>query len=287
MAKSAAQMLMERETRVSYGRAPHALFGEVLAETGWQLRGDSFLLRGQGDHYFFYRVGHGVVIERGAAVDLSEERLWLYGSVYAAVASINGLLPIHASAVAYEGRVFAFTGPAGAGKSTLVAALGARGMPMFCDDTLVLDLSEPDRVICLPGHKRLKLCPDAVDLTGATPQERVSLTVDKFYALPPAGEIHDVLPLEKLIFLERGSEPRINPLSASDRFRCIQDDHQTSHLFAAARRFSRGEQFEHFGRLAKQIRMARFLRPMDKARFDEGVALAEQYVTHGASHVNN
>jgi hypothetical protein len=24
------------------------------------------------------------------------------------------------------------------------------------DDTLVLDLSDPDRIMCLPGHKRLE-----------------------------------------------------------------------------------------------------------------------------------
>ena len=33
-------------------------------------------------------------------------------------------------------------GSTGAGKSTLVAALTRRGLPMFCDDTLVMDLSE-------------------------------------------------------------------------------------------------------------------------------------------------
>ena len=101
----------------------------------------------------------GITSSGASDVDLSEESLWLNGSVYSAIASINGLLPIHASAVAHDGRVFAFTGPAGAGKSTLVAALASRGLPMFCDDTLVLDLSDPERIICLPGHKRLKLRP--------------------------------------------------------------------------------------------------------------------------------
>ena len=128
-------------------------------------------------------------MHRGLDADLSEESLWLNGSVYAAIASINGLLPIHASAVALDGSVLAFTGQAGAGKSTLVAALGKHGFPMFCDDTLVIDVTDPDRLMCLPGHKRLKLAPDAIEMTGAIRAEKVSTDVDKYYSQSEAGEI--------------------------------------------------------------------------------------------------
>ncbi|HKX91510.1 MAG TPA: hypothetical protein VJM15_03695 [Sphingomicrobium sp.] len=274
---------MARETRVTFGPVPHTLLGEPLGEMSWQMLGDQFVMRGEGDHYFHYRKGHGITTERGEQFDLSEESLWLNGSVYAAIASLNGFLPIHASAVAHNDQVFAFTGPAGAGKSTVVAALGKRGLPMFCDDTLVLDLSDPDQIHCLPGHKRLKLRPDAVELTGATPQEKVSKTVDKHYALPAAGDVRAVLPLGQLLFLENGSRLAIEPLTGSERFVMLQDDHQTAHLFAGARRFDRKAQFEHLARLARQIEMARFVRPYDVARFDEGVALAAEHVTKGRS----
>lgn len=275
-----SQLVMQRETRVTYGAVPHCLFGEPLAEAVWQMRDDEFLLRGEGDHHFHYRKGHGIIIERGGAFDQSEESLWLNGSVYAAIASMNGLLPIHASAVAHDGRVFAFTGPASAGKSTLVAALGGRGLPMFCDDTLVLDLSDPELIVCLPGHKRLKLRPDAIALTGATAQEKVSATVDKYYAVPAAGSVGVALPLGELIFLEEGVDPAIIPIAGAERLVRLQDDHQTAGLFASARRFDRSQQFGHLVRLARQIRMGRFVRPRERARFNEGVALASQYVTN-------
>ena len=270
---------MERETRIGLAPVPHALFGEPLAPTTWQVIDDQFLLRGEGHHYFHYRLGDGITIERGADADLSEETLWLNGSVYAAIASLNGLLPIHASAVAFEGQVFAFTGPGGAGKSTLVAALGDRGLPMFCDDTLVLDLTDPERIICLPGHKRMKLRPDALDLTGAGPQEKVSRTVDKYYARPAAGDVGVALPLGRLIFLEEGDEIAITPITGAERFVRVQDEHQTAHLFAAAQMFDRAGQFAHFARLAQQIEMAQFRRPRDAARFHDGVSCAVQYIT--------
>lgn len=283
MDRSAAELMMQRETAVQYGPVPHSLSGEPLAEMSWQMLGGAFLLRGEGEHYFLYRKGDGVTVERGPDADVSEESLWLNGSVYAAVASLNGLLPIHASAVAFDGRVFAFSGPAGAGKSTLVAALGRHGLPLFCDDTLVLDLSDPERIVCLPGHKRLKLMPDAIGLTGAMPQEKVSKTVDKHYALPATGEVGVALPLGELIFLEERPEPAIMPITGAERLVRLQDDHYTARLFDSARKFDRAAQFAHLARLARQIAMARFVRPLDRDRFDEAVALAARHVAQPRS----
>ena len=281
MAKPAAQLLMERETRLKYGDVPRTLAGEPLREMSWQMQDGAFLLRAEGDYYFYYRPGDGVTVHRGAGADVSEESLWLNGSVYAAIASMNGLLPIHASSVAYNGSVFAFTGGASAGKSTLVAALGRYGLPMFSDDTLVLDLSDPGRIICLPGHKRLKLRPDAFELTGAAREERVSRTYDKNYAAPPAGTVSTALPIAELIFLEEGPDPAMTRISGSERFLKMQDEHQTRYLFEAASRFDRAGQFAHHARLAQQIEMARFVRPCDPKKFGEGVALAAQHVMEG------
>jgi hypothetical protein len=281
--KSAAQRMMERETRVEYGSAPHSLSDTPLRPTSWQMNGDEFLLRGEGDHFFYYRKGQGVTIERGMTADLSEEALWLNGSVYSAIASINGLVPIHASAVSAGGRVFAFTGPGGAGKSTLVAALAQKGLPMYCDDTLVLDLESPERILCLPGHKRLKLRPDAVELTGAMKEEKVSATVDKFYASPKGGSVAAPLPLAELIFLEDGPGIDIVPIVGAERFARMNDDHQTAQLHAGAHLFDKVQRFAHLGRLARQIRMARFVRPRSAEQFSEGVSRIADYISKQAS----
>lgn len=272
---------MRRETRVRFGEVPKTLLDDPVGEMTWQMLGDGFLLRGEGHHYFHYRKGRGITVERGPDADLSEESLWLDGSVYSAIASLNGLVPIHASAVAFEGRVFAFSAPAAGGKSTLAAALASHGLPLFCDDTLVLDLADPDRVTCLPGHKRLKLRPDAIALTGATAEEKVSKTVDKYYARPAADDVGVALPLAELIFLEDGPGPAIEAITGAERMTRFHDDHQTAHLFAAAQQLDRAARFAHLHRLASQIKMARLERPRDRSRFGESVALAAQYVVNG------
>jgi len=278
MIKTPSQLLMNQETQVRFGPVPHTLFVDPLAEKSWHMRPDEFLLRGEGDHYFHYCRSEGITVERGDNADLSEESLWLNGSVYSAIASMNGLVPIHASSVAAGDRVFAFTGPAGAGKSTITAALASLGFPMFCDDTLVLDLTDPERITCLPGHKRLKLRADALELTGATRQEKVSQTVDKFYALPARGSVTTPLPLAELLFLEEGPAPKLMPISGAARFVRMQDDHQTAHLLAAARMFDRPERFAHLSRLARQIPMARFIRPLDGKCFAEGAKLVADHI---------
>lgn len=278
MTKSAAQLLMERETRVRHGPVDLDRFGYRLEPGRSHLEEDSFLLHTDDGLSYFYRRGEGITVCRDAAADISEEQLWLNGSVYSAVACINGLVPIHASAVAHAGRVFAFSGPSGSGKSTVIAALAQRGLPMFCDDTLVLDLGDPDRIICLPGHKRLKLTVEALELTGTQAAEKVGADIDKYYAQAPAGDVTTPLPLAELIFLEQGTPSAIERLSGAERFIRTQDDHYTAHLFAAARQFDRAAQFAHRARLARQIAMFRFVRPWNRTAFDEGVALAARHI---------
>ena len=268
--------------RVRYAGAPHSLAGPELPEQTWQLIDGEFLLRTDGEHRYHYRRGEGVTIDRGPGADASVEPLYLSGSVYSAVASINGYYPIHASAVCHDGTVFAFTGESGAGKSTLCTALAARGLPLFCDDTLVLDLSDPDSVLCLPGHKRLKLTEEALALTGAARQEQVGEQIAKFYAQPSSLHRGGPLPLAELLFLERGEGNAIEPLRGAERMVRLQDDHYTSLYTAAARAFDASGTFDHLASLARRIAANRFVRPWDTARFAQGVALAHSHIAGGS-----
>jgi hypothetical protein len=278
---------MEHETRVTYGSVPDRLRDDALLEMAWQMEDDEFLLRATGELYFHYQRGSGIKIHRGRRAAASDESLWLNGSVYAAIASMNSLLPIHASAVALGRSVYAFTGPAGSGKSTLTAALGQIGMPMFCDDTLVLDLSDPQQIMCLPGHKRLKLTQDAVELTGAIADEQVGTSVKKFYCTPPSGEVGIALPLAQLIFLDDGPGPIIDTLSGLERFERMQSDHYTAELHASARRFDRSSFFAHLTTLANRVPSVRFVRPRDISRFDAGVATIADYLNQEHARPTN
>ncbi len=273
-----AMRLLASETRSHHGPVPRELDGIAVAPGLCLFSGGRYLLRSESGYGYLYEPGKGITIERPDGGDPNEETLWLNGSVYCAAASLNGFRPIHASAVAHEGLVYAFTGPGGAGKSTLVAALGALGLPMFCDDTLVLDLSDPARIICMPGHKRLKLTAEALDLTGAVAKQPVGAETAKFYASPPAGDVGHPLPLAALVFLEEGPELGWHAINGAERFARLSDDHNTQHLFVSAQRPSRAELFAQQARMARQIAMARLVRPRDTTCFAASVELAAAHV---------
>ena len=129
---------------------------------------DAFLLRVPNGLVLHYRRGEGVTASRPVHVAASDVAVFLNGSVYGAIAWINGFIPLHAAAVVHARPASMLSRRhSGHGKSTLAAALGQRGMPLFADDVLVLDLSDPRQIICLPGHKQMKLWDDALSLTGA------------------------------------------------------------------------------------------------------------------------
>ena len=278
--------MLARETQLRVGETPREIGGLTIAPGKQWLHEDSFLLVTESGLRFFYRQGDGVTVERPEHYDPAEEYLWCNGSIYAAIACINGLYPIHASAVACNGQVFAFTGPSGAGKSTLVAQLTRHDLPMFCDDTLVLDLTQPGQVLCMPGHKRLKLWPDAVELTGAKPAEQVMATLPKFYSEPAGGTVVDVLPLAELCFLEHGNEAAITPLHGGEKMVRLQDDHYTTDMILAASRPDRIARFVQLTNLARSIRLSRFIRPRDASRFAVDAALVERHVKATARQVS-
>lgn len=269
-----AMELMAREARAVHGLVPHQLDG-VEIQPGFRLIAQGqFLLRTESGYGYHYVPGQGVTVECPVDGDPDEEALWLHGSVYSAVACLNGLYPLHASAVALGGKVHAFTGPSGAGKSTLVTGLGQRGMPMFCDDTLLLDLTDPAAIVALPGHKRLKLTAHALELTGTTAEQPVGAQTGKSYAAPPAGDVREPLPLASLVFLEEGPQCAWHAIRGAQRFARLADDHYTQELYREAVRPNLDMQFALRARLATQVDMARLVRPFSNAGFIASLDLA-------------
>ena len=267
-----ALALMARETQVREGFVPRVLAGTALRDDSWLLHGDEFLFRTSEGIGLHYRRGAGITLEQPTGTDPRTIELWLNGTLYAAIAALNGLFPLHASAIEHQGQVYAFSGPAGAGKSTLVAALGMAApgraeFSQFCDDTLILDIAGDGPPVCLPGHKRLKLWPEGVTLAGVEPGELVATDYPKHYVEPAAGSIGEPLPLAGLTFLETGSDPLITPLSGAQRIDRLQDDHYTAELWRQANDHARPERFAGLAALARRIPMSRFVRPLDPARF--------------------
>ncbi|MEY2926421.1 MAG: hypothetical protein RL367_898, partial [Pseudomonadota bacterium] len=211
--------LLQAETALAEGATPQSLTGALAETPTYAITRDAFLLKLPNGLRFHYQRGKGVTVSRPANVTDAEVSLFFNGSVYGAIAWLNGFVPLHASGVVHDGRVHAFTGHSGAGKSTLAAALGSRGLPLLADDILVLDMGDPDTIICHPGHKQIKLWGDALQLTGTIAGAQVRPGLDKFFAVPPGGNHDRSLPLAHLSFLEEHAKtPMLTPVIGADRF---------------------------------------------------------------------
>ena len=114
-------------------------------------------------------------------------------------------------------------------------------------------------------------------------RERVSTTVDKYYAQPAGSAIAVSLPLAQLFFLEEGEEMKITAVSGTERIIKLQDDHSTSQLFAFRHKLHRAGRFRHLCELASRIEIRQFVRPRDSARFAEGVDMVANCLSPSGS----
>jgi hypothetical protein len=278
MTAQQAMDLLASESALREGVVPDSLPDPIRRVATFELASDAFLLRLPSGLRFHYRKGQGVVMQRPAGVDDLEVAVFLNGSVYGAIAWLNGLVPLHASGVVHDGRVYAFTGNSGAGKSTLVMALAAQGMPLMADDVLVLDLSDPTAVMCLPGHKKVKLWPDAVDLTEAAVTGPVRPEIEKVYAAPKAGYYPDPLPLAEVLFLDdtQRTATAITMLTGAERFTQAEAAFYRPHFCTLME--DKAGIFKVLARLASQVRFGTFNRPHDKAQFGMGVAAMAAHI---------
>ena len=83
-------------------------------------------------------------------------QVYLLGQALSYALVMQGVEPLHATAVVVDGTAVAFLGGNCFGKSTLAASFLGAGFPQLTDDMLVVQTS-PDRVAAYPGPPRIKL----------------------------------------------------------------------------------------------------------------------------------
>lgn len=246
----------------------------LLDEDVFALSKEAFWFESPGGVRFHYRLGGQVVAQYDDPALEDEFRLYLHGTAYGAVAWLNDLLPLHASAVETGGRAIAFTGPSGSGKSTLAAALCRRGFRLFSDDTLVLVPTEAGP-IALPDGKPLKLWEDALGILGATGSAPIASVPGKYY-VRTAGANPEPAGLTDLIFLERGDECRLGPITGRAKFEKL-----LGAFYRAFVHVARGDRDLHTRLLvevASKVRFWTLERPANVSEFESETAEIEQLI---------
>ena len=153
--------------------------------------------------------------------------VYLLGQVLSFSLLAFGREPLHGTAVEIDGRAVTFLGDCGYGKSTLGAAMLARGYPVLTDDVVALQSTKDDWRVH-PGMPRIKLFPSIArqllgsDIRGAAMNPETSKLV---LQLKSAQSVRRAIRLERIYVLSdpgqettRREKPVIDQLSDREAF---------------------------------------------------------------------
>lgn len=152
------------------GPVPETLDEATRRSILMEARGEALLLiRVPQVARFLVRDGREIVADPAPGVSGVDLVAHLLGIVQTALWHQRGLLPLHAAVVTIGGRALAVAGPSTSGKSTLAAALAARGHSVLADDACVVDLDHGS-VTVLPTVGMTRLWPDSARALGYDPE---------------------------------------------------------------------------------------------------------------------
>jgi hypothetical protein len=144
------------------------LWNQLEAKYGnYTVRGHRIIFQVPDVATFCIQEGKKIIISPAAVSDMDEIRLYVLGSCMGALLLQRKVLPLHGSAVAINGKAYAFVGESGAGKSTLASAFLKRGYHLLSDDVIAVSLP-PDQQAHLvtPSYPQQKLWQESLEHFG-------------------------------------------------------------------------------------------------------------------------
>ena len=234
------------------------------------------LLRIPGAGRYLVRGGRDVLVEPEPDADPALVRLFILGSAIGLLCHQRGLLPLHASAVEFDGTAVAFVGNQGQGKSTLAANCLAHGQArLVADDILVVAFDPAGRPWAQPGMPSVKLWRDALaalgrGVDGLRPDW---LRADKFHLPVPDRVVQAPVPLSRVYVLDDEADAgvgRIEPMTgAAAAAALIAHTYRVEYLDATEQRPAH---FAASTRLAGAVAVRRLARCRDLAQAGATVA---------------
>jgi len=189
---------------------------------------------------------------------LEDTATYLLGPVLGHFLRRRGALCLHGSAVLLDGRCVVFAGPAGAGKSTLAAAMATKGKRVLVEDVCRLE-RDGDAFRVQPGYPRIRLWPDAAGLIAVPAAALPPLTPNwdkRFLPLDDAAHrFHDQAEPLAAIFILRPRRALAEPAQVQE----LGGEHALAELAANTYgsrlldRAQRSAEFAALGELARAV----------------------------------
>lgn len=130
-----------------------------------------------------YRVQNGslITIELSNSINIEETRLYLYGSVFAALLYQKGYIPLHGSSFLSNEKGVSIVGSSSTGKSSIVAELAKREYMILADDISAVKAIDNTTFQLYPGIPYIKLWKDVIDYLGTyTELQKLRPEIEKY-----------------------------------------------------------------------------------------------------------
>lgn len=258
--------------RVKWLPPPYA----AVSGSGWHAEATEAYLFWRDAGVVYIRQGREITVDPNPEVAEQVLRRLLLGPALAVLLHQRRRLVLHASGVAVGGRAVAFVGDSGHGKSTLAAALYARGHGILADDIAAVRVATDGPAVVFPGFPHLSLCPDALATlrgTAAVPPAP-QCGMEKLTCATPSELPSAPLPLVRIDVLADGPAPRVEPLRPQEALAELVRHSYCVRLLQAA-----GDAAWHFqlcAAVAHQVSVCRLQRPLALAAVHDLVSLVEE-----------
>ena len=270
------------DVRVHFAPVPDRLDGAQNLGPNWQFDENEFLFLIPGLARFLIVGGREIRIQPEYATPHDELAAFLSGTVLGILLHQRSRIVLHASAVNVRGRAVLFCGPTGAGKSTLAAALDARGYPVISDDLCAVDVDGHDIPHVAPDGRNLKLWPRAIEHLGLERGPAVRCRIEKYYVESGAVS-YDPMAIGALYVLREALPPHVAGIERPNVAVAALLIRQSAYCPALVRLMGqRARYFHAASRLAKAAGIYRLTRALEFARMGEEVGRLED---HWAAHL--
>jgi len=237
-----------------------------------------------GTHFWLTEGGDEVWADWPEELTLEDTATYLLGPVFGYLLRLRGVTCLHASAVDFGGRAVAFVGPAGAGKSTLAAALALRGYTVLSDD--IVAVVERDAAFrAMPAYPYLSLWQDSVQALYGDDSRLAPFSANfSKRMLPlttmPSGDLRfarDPVLLDSIFLLgERSgdaSAPFVEEVEKREALISLVGNTYASNLLDSD---LRAREFEFLGRLIGTVRVRRLHSHQESSRIGTLCDLVER-----------
>jgi hypothetical protein len=202
---------INEDVNITYGNQK-STWNEIGIEGKFAIHKEKVLFVVKKSAILCIQDGNSIIVTPLDGYDESKIRLYLLGTCMGIILLQRGILPLHGSAVAIEGKAYAFVGNSGAGKSTLASTLLKNGYSLMSDDVLAISYSKEGIPLVFPSYPQQKLWDESLKMLGMENNNYLPLYErETKYSVPVRKKFNDqVLPLSGVFVINKTEDDKIN-----------------------------------------------------------------------------